>query len=387
MNRRTFLASSGLALAASRVSQAAETVTVSGTPLRAVVIGHTGRGDYGHGLELIFNNRPGILCVGIADPDPAGREKAAVRIGAPRAYADYREMLEKERPQLVSLAMRHSDQHAEIGMDCLRAGAHLYMEKPIARFAAEADALLAEADLRQRRIAVAHTMRMMPQMVRLRRALNEGLIGELRELRAWGKQDHRAGGEDMMVLGTHLFDLMRMFAGDPVSVSAQVLEKGQGVTRAQRRQVKDNVGWVAGDQVSAEFEFRGGVRGSFTSDARLREAVGHWGVLLTGSRGAARINCDMAPTVFVQATTGWSKDGRNDTWKPLDASLTASAPEHNLGPVGDWLEGIRAGREPECSGRNAAWAVEMVMGVYASALGDARNRFPLSDRQHPLGGS
>jgi predicted dehydrogenase len=334
---------------------------------------------------MIFKGRSGIRLVGVADPDPAGREKAAARIQAPQAYADYREMLEKERPHLVSLAMRHADQHAEIGMACLRAGAHVYLEKPIARHAAEADALLAEADARQRRVAVAHTMRMMPQIARLRQAVNDGLIGELRELRAWGKQDHRAGGEDMMVLGSHLFDLMRLFAGNPVSVSAQVMDKGQNITRASRRQVKDTVGWVAGDQVSAEFEFRDGIRGSFTSDARLRETVGHWGVLLTGSRGAARIQCDLAPNVFVQTTTGWSQAGRVDTWKPLDTALLANSPEHNLGPVGDWLEAIRVGREPECSGRNASWAVEMVMGVYASALGDFRVRFPLTNRAHPLG--
>ena len=353
--------------------------------MRAVVIGHTGRGDYGHGLDLIFNGRPGVTLVGVADPDTVGREKAAARIRAPRSYADYRDMLEKEQPQLVSVAMRHSDQHAEIGLACVRAGAHVYLEKPITRFAAEADSLLAEAAARQRRIAVAHTMRMMPQIVQLHRAVNAGLIGELREMRAWGKQDHRAGGEDMMVLGSHLFDLMRLFAGDPASVSAQVLDKGQHITRASRRQVKDNVGWLAGDQVAAEFEFRSGIRGSFTSDARLRETVGHWGVLLTGSRGAARINCDLTPNVFVQATTGWSKDGRVDTWKPLDPALLANSPEHNLGPVSDWLEAIRAGREPECSGRNAAWAVEMVMGVYASALGDFRVRLPLTNRAHPLG--
>lgn len=383
MNRRSFLAASGLALAASRLTHAAADPAAP-TPLKAVVIGHTGRGDYGHGLDAIFAGRPGISLVGVADPDPAGRQKAIDRIHAPRGYADYREMLAQERPQLVSVALRHADQHAEIGMACLRAGAHLYMEKPITPSAAESDALLNEANARKLRVAVAHTMRMMPQTVRLRRAVAEGLIGELRELKAWGKQDPRAGGEDMMVLGTHLFDLMRMFAGDPESVTARVLDKGRSVSRSDRRRVKDDVGWVAGDQVSAEFQFPGGVSGHFTSDGRLRETVGHWGVMLVGSRGVARINCDIAPNVFVQSTTGWSKDGRVDTWKPLDPALAVSPPEHNLGPVGDWLDAIRTGREPECSGRNAAWAVEMVMGVYTSALGGARVPFPLSGRKHPL---
>src|SRR5207247_438959 len=63
--------------------------------LTAAVIGHTGRGDYGHGLEGIFANRPSIEVVALADPDPDGRAKTAAKIHAPRSYADYREMLEK----------------------------------------------------------------------------------------------------------------------------------------------------------------------------------------------------------------------------------------------------------------------------------------------------
>lgn len=229
-------------------------------------------------------------------------------------------------------------------------------------------------------------MRMMPQVVNLRSAVADGLIGDLRELRAWGKQDQRAGGEDMMVLGTHLFDLMRMFAGNPESVSAQVLEHGRLITRADRRQVKDNVGWVAGDQVSASIRFREGVQGSFTSDGRLRETIGHWGLELVGSRGVARINCDLAPNVFIRSGAGWSATGRVDTWKPLDPSLVGSPPDHQAGPVGDWLDAVRKGTEPECGARNAAWAVEMVMAVYASSLSGARVRVPLPERWHPLEG-
>ena len=383
LNRRRFFANAAVLAAA--VPHTLNSLAADEPNRRAVVIGHTGRGDYGHGLDGIFKDRPGIELVAVADPDSAGLEKAMVRLGGIRGYADYREMLAKERPRWVSVAMRQSDQHAEIGLACLKAGAHVYMEKPITRTPAEADALLAEADRKGLRIAVAHTMRMTPQVVALRRAVADGLLGELRCMEAWGKQDTRAGGEDMMVLGSHLFDLMRMFAGDPESVSAEVFEKGRRMTVADRRMVKDNVGWLAGDRVSARYQFAGGVEASFTSDARLRETVGHWGIRFVGSKGVARLNCDIAPNVFVLSTTGWSATGRVDTWKPLDPALVGVAPEHNLGPVGDWLKAIETGRDPECSGRNAAWAVEMVMGVYASALSGSRTKFPLVNREHPLG--
>ncbi len=352
--------------------------------LKAAVIGHTGRGDYGHGLDGIFANQPNIELVALADPDPEGRAKASARIGAPRAYADYRELLEKERPQLVSIALRQADQHHGIALAALRAGAHLYCEKPFVTAPDESDELLAEAGKRGLKIAVAHTMRMMPGVVRLRQAIAEGVIGDLVEARAFGKQDARAGGEDMMVLGTHLFDLLRLFLGDPVWCSARVLWQGRDISPADRRVVTDNVGYVAGDQVFAQFAFPDGVNASFTSAAKLRETVGHWGIEFFGSKGTARINCDIAPNVFVRQSTAWKAEGKSDEWRPVDPALIKSPPAHNLGPVGDWLLAIAKAREPECSGHNGAWAVEMVMGVYHAALSGKRVQFPLSVRAHPL---
>jgi len=356
----------------------------SGAKLKAAVIGHTGRGDYGHGLDGIFSNRPEVEVVALADPDPEGRAQTAAKIAAPRGYADYREMLEKERPNLVSIAMRQADVHHAIAMAALRTDAHLYCEKPFVTAPNESDELLAEAGQRGRKVAVAHTMRMMPVVVRLKQAVEEGLIGEMQELRAFGKQDARAGGEDMMVLGSHLFDLMRLFLGDPLWCTARVLWQGRDIAPADRRLVKDNVGYVAGDEVFAQFAFPKGVNATFTSAGRLRETVGHWGIEFFASKGAARINCDIAPNVFVRRATGWTSEGKTDAWEPLDVSLVKSPPPQNLGPVGDWLDAIAKNREPECSGRNGAWAVEMVMGVYQAALSGKRVQFPLIVRGHPL---
>src|SRR6185295_7575666 len=126
--RREFIrlsASGALVVAAGFRGRAADPET----RLKAAVIGHTGHGDYGHGLDGIFNNRRGIELAALADPDPDGRAKTAAKIGAPRTYADYRELLEKERPNLVSIAMRQSDEHHAIALAALRVGAHIYCEK------------------------------------------------------------------------------------------------------------------------------------------------------------------------------------------------------------------------------------------------------------------
>src|ERR1043166_10053597 len=67
----------------------------------AAVIGHTGAGDYGHGLDLIFKDLPNVKVVAVADANAEGREKAKQRISAAKAYADYREMLAAEKQQLA----------------------------------------------------------------------------------------------------------------------------------------------------------------------------------------------------------------------------------------------------------------------------------------------
>jgi predicted dehydrogenase len=275
-SRRRFLRTALAAGSAAAFQGSAEPAPEGGW--KAAVIGSTGHGDFGHGLEAIFRGVPGIAEVTLADPDPAGRRRAASSSGAVRTHADWKELLRIERPQLVSIASRHADGHAEIALACIEAGAHLYVEKPLVRDPAEADAVLQAAERRGRRVAVAHTMRMSPAAQAILATLRSGRIGELREMHAWGKQDHRSGGEDLMVLGSHLFDFFRLFAGDPLWVTARVLQKGRDIAPSDRRRVADDVGWVAGDRVSAQFVFSGDVTGTFTAiprSAKPREN-GEW---------------------------------------------------------------------------------------------------------------
>ena len=341
MNRRGFLGVAAAGAGWAVVTRAAEP-GAPGSPrsFKAAVIGHTGQGDYGHSLDTIFMNRPGVETVAVADPDPAGGARTAARIGAPRAYAAYEEMLAKERPGLVCVAMRQSPGHYPAALAALRAGAHVYLEKPFTTDCAQADELLAEASARKLQIAVAHTLRVHPSIVRLKRAIQEGVLGDLLEMRAHGKQDARAGGEDLMVLGTHLFDLMRLFAGDPLWCSARVLAQGRDVTLADARRVRDDVGRVAGDQVHAQFAFGGGIHALFTSAGPLRRTLGEWGLELLGSRGAARIVCDVAPLVFLRRDGAWRARGG-----PSNGRRWRRSRGRRSGSLGRWLTGWRRWRK------------------------------------------
>lgn len=385
-SRRQFLAATAATLAAPAVLRAADA-----PKLKAVLIGHTGRGDYGHGLDIIFNDRPNIELVAVADAHPDGLAKMAAKLKVPRQYADYRAMLEKERPQLVAIGPRHADQHLAMGLAAVAVGAHIYMEKPITPTPAEADELLAAADQRGAKFAVAHQMRMAPSVVHLRKRIADGLIGELLEMRSWGKQDSRAGGEDMIVLGSHLFDLMRLFAGDPQWCAARVTQAGRDITPADARVMRDNVGPVAGDEVSAQFGFAKGVTAMFTSRGRLREHTGHWGIEFIGTKGAARILANIPPQVFALKSSGWKPDGKTDEWRKLPDDPTLNVPAAaqgftaaNARLVDDWLDAIAKNRTPECSGHNAMKAIEMIMAVYQSALAARRVPLPLTNRKHPL---
>lgn len=390
ISRRLLLhgfAGAGLAGLLAQRSGAAEVPSL----LKVAIIGHTGRGDYGHGLDVCFVGVPGVEIVAVADPDDAGRAKAVAKSKAARQYADYREMLAKEKPDIAVIAPRWSEHHLEMALSAIAGGAHLYMEKPIAVAPVESDQILAAADKSRRKITVAHQMRLAPSVVHLKKSIDSGLIGDLLEIRAFGKQDARAGGEDLLVLGVHLFDLMRLFTGgDPLWCTSRVTQQGRDITPADGRAVKEQIGKVAGDEVTALFAFDKGVTASFVSRGRLRERSGHWGIELIGSKGTARILADIVPNVFVLKPAAWAADGRSEAWIPLEgdpsrvAGFDKTTTAANRRLVDDLIAAIRDDREPACSGRNAAWALEMVMGIHRAALSASRITFPLKDRSHPF---
>lgn len=356
-------------------------------PIRAVVIGATGRGDYGHGMERVFAHRNDVTVTAIADPDKAGLAKARASAGVRNGFSDYREMLKEERPQIVVIASRHTDQHHQMAMDALQVGAHLLLEKPFVTTLGEGDEILALATDKGLRVAVAHQTRIEASVSELARRQSE-LLGELVEMRAWGKQDAaRAGGEDMMVLGTHLFDLMRLFAGPVAWCRATVTQKGKPISQGDGRLTKDLVGPVAGDEVSAQFGFAGGILGSFTSRNKLKAVLDPWGLELLGTRGSARIVMDGGQRVYTRPGAQWGKDGKGMDWKTLVFDSKKSGPQPvvpNGHVADDLLAAIAGNKNPECSGENALAVVEMVMAVYRSALKGALVRVPLTDRGHPL---
>ncbi|MCA9180648.1 MAG: Gfo/Idh/MocA family oxidoreductase, partial [Planctomycetales bacterium] len=191
-------------------------------PLDVAIIGSTGRGDYGHGLDTVWQRISGTSIVSVADDDADGRAKELARMKLPAAagYADFQEMLRVIRPDIVAVCPRHLDQHRDMILAAIESGAKgIYVEKPFVRTPAEADEVLAACQTQNARIAVAHRNRYHPTMKIIAELLRDGRIGRLLEIRARGKGDRRGGGEDLWVLGSHVFNMITMLAGRPRSCS------------------------------------------------------------------------------------------------------------------------------------------------------------------------
>ncbi len=347
---------------------------------RVGVIGRTGRGNYGHRIDLVWKLFPQTEIVAVADDNPDGLKKEAALLGV-AGYPDYREMLRKERPDIVALGDRWPDSHLDIVVAAAGTGVRgIYMDKPLARTPAEADLMIDACDKAGTRITVAHQMRISPLIELAKQRVRDGAIGQLLEIRGRGKEDARAGGEDLLILGTHNFDLMRQFAGDPLWCFARVTAAGQDIKRQDVREGREGVGLVAGDSVAAMYAFPNGITGYFSSRRSEDTAGKRWGIELCGSKGMITIRCDMAnPIVHIM-------ESNSLTGAPL---TRVEFPERTLDEgnqplVADLLESIEQNREPKMSARQARWTIEMAMAVYESQLTGGRAYFPLKKRRNPL---
>jgi len=395
LSRRELLKQGAVAVAAGFLAASRAPAGAAPTVRRAAIIGHTGAGGYGHGIERLFKNLPGITVVAVADPHEEGRAKAKAVCGAARDYSDYHEMLSRENPDLVAIGPRWASEHLAMARAALEAGAHVYLEKPFTNTLAEADEILRLARQKNRRVAVAHVTRSAPNVVRLERALREGLIGDVLEIHTMGKMGSRSGGQDMMVLGIHVFDLVRLFAGNVQWCQARIRHQGRKpVLGDAKESPTDRVGPVFGDDIFAHFAMDSGVNVTFRSRAGLEKAAGPFGMEIVGSRGVVRLVSGAVPDIYLLAQPNRAEPTRAEPWAKWTGGVEASAEAEIDGLTGydaahrhvvsDWLQAIEEKREPLGSGERAMKAIEMAHGVFLAGLESRRIDFPLVRRSHPL---
>lgn len=359
---------------------------------RVAVIGHTGRGNYGHGLDTVWLHMPECQIVAVADPDDRGRADAAKRLKAPKAYADYRQMLDQERPQLVSICPRWIDQHCEMALAAIERGIHVYMEKPMCRTLEEADRLVAACEKHRVKLALAHQTRYSPRLAIVRQLIEDGRIGRVLELRGRGKEDQRGGGEDLWVLGSHIMNLMHYLAGEPQWCFASLEQDGHPVTRDDVRPGNEGIGPLAGDAVQAMYGMPDGVTAFFASRRAAGERGSRFGLQIFGSRGVIEILTGYLPQAFLLEDPAWSPGRSGRKWLPV-SSQGVGQPEpypdgsHTAGNVAacrDLIAAIEQDRMPECNVYEGRMTIEMIAAVFESHRQGRPVSLPLDTRVNPL---
>ena len=154
---------------------------------------------------------PNVELAACADISPEALEAFGTQFNVPaqRRYLDYNEMLDKEKPDLVSICSLHH-LHASMTID---AAAHkpkaILCEKPIAMSLEEADAMIEACRRSGTLLVIGHQRRFSPQYEAAYRALKAGEIGELQSI-----ETHGHPGCSLMVDGTHTVDLVRWYADE-----------------------------------------------------------------------------------------------------------------------------------------------------------------------------
>lgn len=360
---------------------------------RVAVIGRTGKGAYGHALDTCWLKCDRAEVVAVADENEAGRAAAARHLGARTAYADYRQMLQKEKPQIVSVADRWPDCHRDMVIACAEVGANVFMEKPAAQALQQADEMVAACEKHHVKVAVAHQTAYSPRVKVVKELIRAGRLGDILELRGHGKEDKRGGGEDLMVLGTHAFDLMRHLAGDARWCFARVQQNGKKAVAGDVRPGGEQIGPILGDHITATYGFDGLAVGRFTTHVAKAGASTRYWLEVRGTKGVVHVGYGILPVallcedpsgVFGKSKAPWQEITSAGVGKPepLDAKALENG---NILIVNDLIEAIEKDRPPLDSLHDGRAALEMILAVYESHRLEKPVELPLKNRKHPLG--
>ncbi len=390
MDRRAFLATSSLTIATTGLAFSNEK-----NRLRVAVIGHTGRGNYGHGVDTVWLHLPETEIVAVADAEANGLAKAKTRLKVENGFADYRKMLKVTNADIVAICPRQPDQHRDMCLAAIEAGAKgIFIEKPFCRTPAEADEIIAACEKQNVKLAVAHRNRYHPTLKAIDQYIAGGGLGKVLEIRGRGKGDRRGGAEDLWVLGSHVLNMINYFGGKPISCSAVLRQDGKRVTKADVKQGNEALGLLAGNEVHARYEMQRGMIAYFDSIANDGTKNAGFGLQIIGSEGMIDMSCDVQPLAYLVPGNPFRPTTKPRPWVPI-TSAGVGKPEplknlsetigHHVGLVRDLIDAMQNDRQPLCNMYEGAMTVEMICAVFAShQQNSAAVTFPLKERGNAL---
>ena len=302
---------------------------------------------------------PNTQIVAACNPSPEKLEDFQRRWGKCATYTDYRAMLEKEKPDIVSV-VTHAPLHTSITVDCARAGVKgILCEKAMATSLEECDAIIAACEANNVKLLVNHPRRFHPTFIRAKEKIEQGAIGTLRSIYA-------AGYNKLIHNGSHAFDILRMFCGDATWAQGELVE-------VDDPNDEDGIGTV---------KMANGVT-AFVDFASQQP----FGFRLMGSEGVLVIDQfrdGFTLTNFEPEEVDPSKPWFRYTSKraveryflnrrPFDPPMQAA--------VKELIATIEENREPQSNGVDGRAALEMGLAMHAShQQGGARTTLPMQDR-------
>jgi predicted dehydrogenase len=119
----------------------------------------------------------GTALVAVCDRERLMAEQLAVRYTVPAYYDEFDGMLEKEKPDVVHVTTPPQS-HVALAMTALKAGCHVYVEKPLAPTFADTRRIIAAAEGVNKKLTVGYTYYYDPPAEALRRMVAQGVIGD-----------------------------------------------------------------------------------------------------------------------------------------------------------------------------------------------------------------
>ncbi|MBU0530452.1 MAG: Gfo/Idh/MocA family oxidoreductase [Candidatus Aenigmatarchaeota archaeon] len=139
-----------------------------------------GTGNMGRHHVRVYSEMESCNLVSIAEKDEKTGQELAKKNGC-RYYNDYREMLEKESIDAVSIVVP-TTYHKEIALECMKKVKAILIEKPIAMNLEDAHQIVDKAKEHGTRLMIGHIERFNPAVRKLKEIINSGGIGEITSL-------------------------------------------------------------------------------------------------------------------------------------------------------------------------------------------------------------
>ncbi|MFD1816658.1 Predicted dehydrogenase [Pseudarcicella hirudinis] len=186
-NRREFIRKT--ALAGAGVFTLPNIYAFNGSPNEKVVLGAMGTNSRGFFVSRMFAQLPNVEIGYVCDVDSNVVDKTVAEIEKltgrkPKGFTDVRKMLElKDMDAMMVATPDHW--HAPATMLAVKAGKHVYVEKPCSHNPAEGEMLVKAADKYGKLIQMGSQRRAFPRIIEAIKELHEGVIGKVYYAKGW----------------------------------------------------------------------------------------------------------------------------------------------------------------------------------------------------------